>query len=1161
MIRCLSNVFSETGFLQILDGLTVNRTGIFHIKEDSSPALLRLYIDVAARLGVELAGMALPLTGDGPEDALSIRIDGEVAAGFCEIRLAGGGVCISASCQEDLERGTAYFATCYPYDGRDKSLQDHLEERALQCLTALTVDGKTLQVQEITGTSEGGTVTFSLSCPNRNEWGISKSYEQAKHHFQQNLDVRIVADEEAATCPEAVLCTALRLALENYETISPYGVQQEQPGCRNVKFRLAERTATIENRDGNLTFSGQPQALAALAESYAAEEKDPFDSPLLSDLEAILSAKNEIGQALEAICQYDGKEAKPSALVTREYTRAMVDRKGLEHFLAEKWGEAHLLNFNDGKEVYRDHYRCSWEGRNFLSAFCDEVLPAVKPGDVVDLFGRLSEDTDVRRSLEREIERKLREKGAGIGRIEILRSFKSGYSWIEERVLPALKESGWSERVAAVEIRFPYLLNERGDDTFEDESTPNYGRHRDDPLKFFDIPTRWLQELFPVDELLQEKLSIPTAQVAFIRDDALPHTYVLTCFDEEGALIYEDDFDVKYVQKKYIKKYPQIGRTHVTCGWLSARINGRTVLDKHIASDTEKVWQILEEKIIPKLEACLLKRYGTSGLVAAQPLFNRLQINISMSEMDFDLGYRQERISTIEAMQEDLYFYLLDWFKTYGERECGSELDNVGLIMPEPEIRKGMDTEIEVILYEDLTDGAKVFSPGGDVPIVEKPVLLRSSRLTFEEGVLCQSIETDDALALHKLRILDEMVKKGIIDFYQQHPVTIRMESAGEIAEAQIPKHQKTASTLSEADRVDLLENQVVDYEQYLDLLRYYEGMEHVQIIPAETTYKGRKIFAISCICRSKGVCYGHNKLKSERISAAFTARHHGNESSSLNSTFRLLDRLLGDMAQVREKVNVILVPFINIDGGMLHCQVQRKHPKWLCHPARYNSAGFEFRKDFDNPHSIYGEARLLGKLWDEYLFDVITDNHGFEGHELCQPFSGYISPWYKSFWVPRAFYYGYVWYRGDAAHMMEIGSRIRSKVCDAINGDREIRTLNLEFADRFYKYAQRWFPDLFRLDKYEDVVFYWIDTNEKPRTANYGIRNPEITALDWTTEVADETAVGAYMGTNVRAHHISDLAVFEVLEDCPLHKDCGVRKAGEGWTFSRFRRHPLFSE
>ena len=261
------------------------------------------------------------------------------------------------------------------------------------------------------------------------------------------------------------------------------------------------------------------------------------------------------------------------------------------------------------------------------------------------------------------------------------------------------------------------------------------------------------------------------------------------------------------------------------------------------------------------------------------------------------------------------------------------------------------------------------------------------------------------------------------------------------------------------------------------------------------------------------------------------------------------------------DKVNFILVPFINIDGGMLHCEVQRKHPKWLCHPARYNSAGFEFRKDFNNPNSIYGEARLLGKLWKEYLFDIITDNHGFEGHELCQPFSGYISPWYKSFWVPRAFYYGYIWYNGDAAHMVETGSRIRRKVVDAINGDLEIHDLNLTFAERFYKYAEKWFPDLFKLDRFEDVVFYWIDTREKPRAANYGVTNPEITAIDWTTEVADETAVGDYMTTNVRAHHISDLAVLEVLKECPLQRDSAVRSSSVGDVFVKFRRHPIFSE
>ncbi len=334
------------------------------------------YIDVAARLGVELAGMALPLTGDGPEDALSIRIDGEVAAGFLRDQ-AGWRRCLHLGILPGGSgtRHRLFFATCYPYDGRDKSLQDHLEERALQCLTALTVDGKTLQVQEITGTSEGGTVTFPLAV----RTGMNGEFLNLMNR-QSIISSRIwmyALLQMKRRRPVLRRCSVrpCALPLKNYETISPYGVQQEQPGCRNVKFRLAERTATIENRDGNLTFSGQPQALAALAESYAAEEKDPFDSPLLFGFGSDSFCKNEIGQALEAICQYDGKEAKPSALVTREYTRAMVDRKGLEHFLAEKWGEAHLLNFNDGKEVYRDHYRCSWEGRNFLSAFVTKCCP------------------------------------------------------------------------------------------------------------------------------------------------------------------------------------------------------------------------------------------------------------------------------------------------------------------------------------------------------------------------------------------------------------------------------------------------------------------------------------------------------------------------------------------------------------------------------------------------------------------------------------------------------------------------------------------------------------------------------------------------------------------------------------------------------------------
>ena len=128
--------------------------------------------------------------------------------------------------------------------------------------------------------------------------------------------------------------------------------------------------------------------------------------------------------------------------------------------------------------------------------------------------------------------------------------------------------------------------------------------------------------------------------------------------------------------------------------------------DERIETDTEKVWRFMEDDLIPELEKRLTDKYGVDGLVEAQPLFNRLQIDINMSEIDRDLGFRQERISTAEALQEDIYFYLLDWFKTYGERECGHELDNVGLIMPEPEIRTGRQTEFTAVMYDDLAGGA-----------------------------------------------------------------------------------------------------------------------------------------------------------------------------------------------------------------------------------------------------------------------------------------------------------------------------------------------------------------------------------------------------------------------------------------------------------------------
>ena len=439
--------------------------------------------------------------------------------------------------------------------------------------------------------------------------------------------------------------------------------------------------------------------------------------------------------------------------------------------------------------------------------------------------------------------------------------------------------------------------------------------------------------------------------------------------------------------------------------------------------------------------------------------------------------------------------------------------------------------------------------------------------IAFDGDVSILDVFAKGRGVIERAKVLSDMIEKGVIDMFSEENIVIRLSDEKHVENIHIAKRAKMQSQLSQKEKDRILENDVIDYDQYMQLLGYYDKNQALRIFPVETTYKGRKIYAVECIKREANVFYSASKVRNERITALFTARHHGNEASSMNSTFMLIDRLLTDMEYVLEKINVVLVPFINIDGGMLHCDVHSRHPKWLCHPARYNSAGFEFRKDFNNPNSKYGEARVLRKIWSKYLFDVITDNHGFEGHELVQPFSGYISPWYKSFWVPRAFYYGYIWFSGSSEHMVKIGNLIRERVSEAINADEDIYELNKEFAERFEKYAQKWFPDLFKIDKFNEVVFYWTDTDKHPRPANYGVSNPEITAVDWTTEVADETAVGEYMELNARAHHISDVAFIKLLMEYEPITDIAHVATNEAsddehcsGKYIKYRRHPLFS-
>ena len=1149
-MKCLSELYSDKGLFSLSGGVTVNRERIFHMRQDIPAAeQQKAFAQIASRVGAELTGLRTPVIGSGSENAIALELDNTCPDGCFILNIRDGGMLVTAGDWQGIDQAAEYLSVCYPELGGGETF--HTQQALLNTeITAAVFDAKTLCAKKLN--TQRGWVDF---CPT--DWikqqEVSNTHRNVNTYLSLDEDVRIVWSEAWEKEPEAALRIFIRNAMDGFKAVRGYVIANGATSGRTLRAEYG--AGEIGFQDNGLVFRIGKDGLAPLADGYLRHKqqwKDMRSDGWQKDIEDVFAGKNELGQAID--CRLNSYGRGPACLTTKGWSAAITEREGICSWLEEKTGrEIRLQCSNDPKAIRSWDFEASWEGDDFIEIFSREVLPGLHTGSHVEVEGILSEDADERCAIEQKITEMIAARGAVADHVKIYRAYKSGASWIEESVIPTL--AALETKPARIDIAFHYFVNECGEDTFEDESTPNYGRHEDKPQKWFDIPIRWLQELFPVDEVIERELGISRDAVTFTRADKPEHTYQLTAYAPDGTALYTAFFDAAYRQKHYMERYPQIGKTHVSTGRIRVKTDGVKMLDQQVETDPEKVWGFLEGTILPELEKYYVGRFGTERLAERQPLFNRLQIDLNFSEMDYDTGIRQERVSTPEAMQEDIYFYILDWFKTYGERECGRELDNVGLIMPAIHNRKGQKTSMRVTLYSDAAEESELTADGVTTPIVSGSCTITPLRVSFGSGMRIEAaVEADHAY--ERACALAELIERGSVSYPAAEAFTLSLVCPEGTVDLPIKPYLWKDSQMTEEERLDILRHRVVDYPTYLRLLAHYAKDERLRILPVGTSYKGRKMFAIELVRRIGDACYSRYKLENSRITAYFNARHHGNEASGLNSAFLLLDTLLGDgqYDALLDKLNIITLPYENIDGGEMHCEICREHPKWLAHVARYNSAGFEFRKDFSNPDTKYGEAKAEVAMWKKWLFDIVTDNHGFEGHELTQPFSGYISPWYKSFWIPRALYYGYIWYNSLQTHTEAYARCVREAVAEAINHDETIHSLNLVCAERFDKYARNWFPDLFTSTSYRDVVFYWVDTAVQKRPNNFAVLYPDITVIDWTTEVADETVTGEEFYMNVWAHLLSDLALLDVIRKTPVEYE-GYR-VEDGYV--HIRRKPL---
>ncbi|MDV2687665.1 hypothetical protein RYX56_25280, partial [Alkalihalophilus lindianensis] len=71
------------------------------------------------------------------------------------------------------------------------------------------------------------------------------------------------------------------------------------------------------------------------------------------------------------------------------------------------------------------------------------------------------------------------------------------------------------------------------------------------------------------------------------------------------------------------------------------------------------------EEVLSKLRQEVADYHPGQGY--SRPLFDRIEIDVWMSEEEKKWGVDEERISALEALHEDLYFNTLDYFEVMGE--------------------------------------------------------------------------------------------------------------------------------------------------------------------------------------------------------------------------------------------------------------------------------------------------------------------------------------------------------------------------------------------------------------------------------------------------------------------------------------------------------------
>ena len=321
------------------------------------------------------------------------------------------------------------------------------------------------------------------------------------------------------------------------------------------------------------------------------------------------------------------------------------------------------LDVQKGRTIINDDFEIPSEVDDFWVKLRTKVIPAIKKRPAVAIEVRLSEPPELRHQIEQQARAELIKAGADekTTSVTVLSAYKQGYSWLYDVVRPELEGKAVDQiTIKCAEIGPPSGWKQQG----------------------MFAPTRWLLEIYPIDEILASELKIDLKNIHFEMTPIGSPAYEVIATARGGAPLFRRTFEPAIVERAFFDRFPDYEHVRVTTGWIKADVAGKTAVDERIATDPERFWDRFQSKTLPALYDHVMALSNGKPRAEDAPFFGELTVDLTMSEPEYRLPVDQEQISSMEALHEEIYFNTIHFFDVMGRFTRGAGLAYPGRIIP-----------------------------------------------------------------------------------------------------------------------------------------------------------------------------------------------------------------------------------------------------------------------------------------------------------------------------------------------------------------------------------------------------------------------------------------------------------------------------------------------